>query len=126
MRAVDTNVLVRLITRDDSRQVESAEFFIENGAWVSVLALAEATWVLVSVYGVSSKALVRAIEMLLNHRDLVLQDAETVAAALELFRARPSLGFSDCLTLQLARKAGHLPLGTFDRNLANVEGTQKL
>jgi len=126
MRAVDTNVLVRLITRDDSRQVESAEFFIENGAWVSVLALAEATWVLVSVYELSSKALVKAIEMLLNHRDLVLQDAETVAAALELFRARPSLGFSDCLMLQLARKAGHLPLKTFDRNLARLQGSQKV
>jgi hypothetical protein len=40
-----------------------------------------------------------------------------VAAALDLFRARPALGFSDCLVLQLARKAGHLPLGTFDRGL---------
>jgi predicted nucleic acid-binding protein len=64
--------------------------------------------------------------MLLNHRDLVLQDPETVAEALELFRAKPALGFSDCLMLQLARKAGHLPLGTFDRNLAKVDGTQKL
>jgi predicted nucleic acid-binding protein len=54
------------------------------------------------------------------------KDSETVAAALELFRGRPSLGFSDCLMVQLARKAGHLPLGTFDRNLAKVEGTQKL
>lgn len=126
MRAVDTNVLIRLITRDDATQVASAESFVENGAWVSVLALAEATWVLVSVYELSSKALVKAIEMLLNHRDLVLQDAETVAAALELFRARPSLSFSDCLTLQLARKAGHLPLGTFDRNLARLQGTQRV
>jgi predicted nucleic acid-binding protein len=64
--------------------------------------------------------------MLLNHRDLVLQDPETVAEALELFRARPALGFSDCLMLQLARKAGHLPLGTFDRRLAKVDGTEKL
>ena len=126
MRAVDTNVLVRLLARDDSRQVAAAEFFIEKGAWVSVLALVEATWVLVSVYELSSKDLVKAIEMLLNHRDLVLQDAETVAGALELFRARPSLGFSDCLMLQLARKAGHLPLGTFDRNLARLEGAQKV
>ena len=126
MRAVDTNVLVRLITRDDSRQAASAESFIEKGAWVSVLVLAEATWVLASVYELSSKDLARAIEMLLNHRDLVVQDPETVAGALELFRAKPALGFSDCLILQLARKAGHLPLGTFDRNLAKVEGTQKL
>jgi predicted nucleic acid-binding protein len=64
--------------------------------------------------------------MLLNHRDLVLQDSETVAEALELFRVKQTLGFSDCLMLQLARKAGHLPLGTFDRNLAKVHGTHRL
>jgi predicted nucleic-acid-binding protein len=126
MRAVDTNVLVRLIMRDDSRQTASAESFIEMGAWVSVLALAEATWVLATVYELSPTDLIRAIEMLLEHRDLVLQDAETVAGALDLFRARPSLGFSDCLMVESARKAGHLPLGTFDRKLAKVEGTQKL
>jgi predicted nucleic-acid-binding protein len=126
MRAVDTNVLVRLITRDDSRQVASAESCIEKGAWVSVLALAEAAWVLATVYELSSNDLIRAIEMLLNHRDLALQDAETVAGALDLFRLRPTLGFSDCLMVESARKAGHLPLCTFDRNLAKVEGTQKL
>jgi predicted nucleic-acid-binding protein len=126
MRAVDTNVLVRLITRDDPRQTASAESFIDKGAWVSPLALAEAMWVLGSVYELSSKDQARAVEMLLSHRDLVLHDRETVAAALELFRARPALGFSDCLMFESARKAGHLPLGTFDRNLAKVEGTQKL
>ena len=126
MRAVDTNVLVRLIARDDSRQTASAETFVEKGAWVSVLALAEATWVLSSVYELNSKDLTQAIEMLLNHRDLVLQDREAVAWALELFRAKPALGFSDCLMFQLARKAGHLPLGTFDRNLSKVDGVQKL
>jgi predicted nucleic-acid-binding protein len=126
MRAVDTNVLVRLIARDDSRQTASAESFIEKGAWVSVLTLAEAAWVLATVYELSAKDLARAIEMLLNHQDLVLQDAETVAGALELFRSKPALGFSDCLILQLARKAGHLPLGTFDRNLSKVDGAQRL
>src|ERR1700685_1109891 len=126
MRAIDTNVLVRLVTRDDFRQVSAAESFIEQGAWVSVLALAEATWVLASVYELRSKDLAMAIEMLLNHQDLAIQDPETVAEALELFRAKPTLGFSDCLMLQLARRAGHLPLGTFDRSLARVQGTQKL
>ena len=55
-----------------------------------------------------------------------MQDSETVAGALELFRNQPALGFSDCLMLHLARKAGHLPLGTFDRNLGKAEGAQKL
>jgi predicted nucleic-acid-binding protein len=64
--------------------------------------------------------------MLLDHRDLVLQNPEAVREALELFRAKPALGFSDCLMLHVARKAGHLPLGTFDRSLARIAGTQKL
>jgi predicted nucleic-acid-binding protein len=126
MRAVDTNVLVRLIARDDPRLVAAAEAFVENGAWVSVLALAEAVWVLGASYDLSAKDLATAVEMLLDHQDLVLQDAETVREALKLFRARPALGYSDCLMLELARKAGHLPLGTFDRTLGKLAGAQKL
>jgi predicted nucleic-acid-binding protein len=126
MRAVDTNVLVRLITRDDARQAAAADSFVEKGAWVSMLALVEAMWVLTSVYELKPKELVRAIEMLLNHRSLALQYPETVAAALDLFRATPTLGFSDCLMLQLARKEGHLPLGTFDRNLGKIAGAERL
>jgi predicted nucleic-acid-binding protein len=126
MRAIDTNVLVRLITRDDARQAASADLFVEKGAWVSVLALAEATWVLAAVYQRSAADLATAVEMLLDHKDLTLQDSDVVAAALDLFRSRPALGFSDCLMLQLARKAGHLPLGTLGRDLGNVEGTQGL
>jgi predicted nucleic-acid-binding protein len=87
MRAVDTDVLVRLIARDEILQVRAAEKFIAAGAWVPVLALVEASWGLATVHGLSPKDLAQAIEMLLDHRDLVLQDAEIVAAALELFRA---------------------------------------
>jgi predicted nucleic-acid-binding protein len=126
MRAVDTNVLVRLITGDDPRQSASADAFIENGAWVSILAVAETTWVLSTVYELSATQIATVVEMLLNHKHLTLQDSEAVAEALELFRSRPALGFSDCLMLQLARKAGHLPLGTFDRVLGKVAWTQKL
>ncbi len=50
MRAIDANILVRLIIRDDSRQAAAAETFVEDGAWVSVLALAETASVLSTVY----------------------------------------------------------------------------
>jgi predicted nucleic-acid-binding protein len=126
MRAVDTNVLVRLVVGDDARQTTVAEHFIEHGAWVSVLALVETAWVLTSAYSLSPQALMLVIEMLLNHKHLVIEDAEAVTEALALFRERPALGFSDCLMLQLARKSGNLPLGTFDRNLAKVAGTERL
>ena len=126
MRAVDTNLLVRLLVRDDAGQVAAAEAFVNNGAWVSQIVLVETLWVLDAVYHRSAKQLAHAIDLLLSHRNLVLQDADIVALALDLFRARPSLGFSDCFVLEAARKAGHLPLGTFDRNLARLAGTHRL
>lgn len=122
MRAVDTNVLVRMITGDGVRQAVAADRFIEKGAWVSTLALAETAWVLRTYYKQNAAGVASAIELLAKHKDLVLEDPELVDDALALFRSRPSLGFSDCLILQLARKAGHLPLGTFDRALGRVDG----
>jgi predicted nucleic-acid-binding protein len=126
MRAIDTNVLVQLVARDDARQTASADAFVEQGAWVSTLALVEAIWVLSTVYELSANQLATALDMLLEHKNLTIQDGEIVALALDLFRAKPSLGFSDCLMLQIARKAGHLPLGTFDRRLSKAEGVQRL
>lgn len=126
MRAVDTNVLVRLLTRDDARQVAAAEAFVAKGAWVPQLAIAEATWVLATVYECGPEAIATAIEMLLSHEHVTVQDAETVAAAVRQFRAKRRVGFSDCLMVEIARKAGHTPLGTFDRNLGKVDGVQVL
>lgn len=126
MRAVDTNVLVRLVTRDDPRQAVAADQWVERGAWISLLALAEATWVLAAVYERTPAQIATAVEMLLGHRDLTLQDPDVVAASLNAFRAKSAVGFSDCLLLEIARKAGHLPLGTFDRGLGKLDGAEKL
>lgn len=126
MPAIDTNVLVRLLVRDNPRQVALAESFVANGAWVSHVVLIEAVWVLDALYERSSDQIARAVEMLLGHATLILQDPEVVVAALTRFRSRPALGFSDCLVLEAARKAGHLPLGTFDRKLAGQQGARAL
>jgi predicted nucleic-acid-binding protein len=126
MRAVDTNILVRLVTRDDHRQVEAAEAFISKGAWVSILVLAETWWVLGSVYDLEHHELELVVEMLLAHDQLSLQDPDVVVAALTQYRATPALGFSDCLVLELARKAGNLPLGTFDKRLSRLENVERL
>lgn len=126
MLAVDTNVLVRLLARDDARQAKAADQFIAKGAWVSHLVLAETLWVLESVYDRGATQIIEALKLLMAHESLVLQDAETVGLALAQFQLKPALGFSDCLVLEIARKAGHMPLGTFDRTLARLEGAQKL
>jgi predicted nucleic acid-binding protein len=81
---------------------------------------------LTTVYERDVAEVAGSIDQLLNHKNLILQDHDVVAAALETFRSRPALGFTDCLLLEVARKAGHLPLGTFDRNLGKVDGAQRL
>jgi predicted nucleic-acid-binding protein len=126
MRAVDTNGLVRILTRDDTKQAAAADGFVSNGAWVSLLVLAETTWVLNTVYELKAERVARTIEMLLDHKDLTLQDADVVSLALAQFRAHPSVGFSDCLILEVARKAGHVPLGTFDRSLSKLDGAHRI
>ena len=126
MHAVDTNVLVRLITRDDVQQVSVAEAFIRRGVWASHIVLAETAWVLTTVYDFQHKEVANAIEMLLSERHLTIQDADVVATALDRYRSKPALRFTDCLILEIARKAGHLPLGTFDRTLSKLEGTARL
>jgi predicted nucleic-acid-binding protein len=126
MGAIDTNVLVRLVTGDDSAQAGAAEEFVSSGAWVSHLVLAETLWVLAAVYDRDAKALAQTVELLLKSQDLTFQDAEVIVEALKHYRAKPSLGFSDCMVLEIARKAGHVPLGTFDRHLGKLEGAQRI
>jgi len=126
MRAVDTNVLVRLIVRDDRKQVEAAEAFIAKGAWVSHLVLAETCGVLESVYDLHPQLVAVAVEMLLNHEHLTVQEAGVVENALAGFRQRSGVSFSDHLILEIARKSGHLPLGTFDRDLGKLAGAQRV
>ena len=101
-------------------------YALAKAAWVSLLVLAEATWVLASVYERSRTDIATVVDMFLNHRDLTIQDPDVVSAALADFGRKPAVGFSDCLVLEIARKAGHLPLGTFDANLSTLAGAERL
>lgn len=113
------------MARDEAAQLQIAEDFVAKGAWVSHLVLAETLWILDAVFERTAEQIATAVDMLLNHKNLVIQDADVIAA-LENYRKRPSLGFSDCLVLEIARKAGHLPMGTFDRTLAKLDGVNLL
>ena len=126
MHAADTNLLVRLLTRDDAIQLTKAEAFIRDGAWVSQLVLMETTWVLSSAYDVPTDKLALAVTMLLRHDRLVLERPDVVMRALESFEKIPSVGFSDHLILAVASAAGHGPLGTFDQKLGRLNGVDKL
>lgn len=120
MHAVDTNVLVRLIARDDAAQTEAAETFVASGGWVSHLVLAESVWVLESVYALSKQQITTTITMLLEHRQLSLEAPDVVRTALSLYQAHNGVGFTDCLILAVAQVAGHTPIGSFDKKMSRM------
>lgn len=126
MRAADTNVLVRLLIGDDVKQTVIADEFAEQGVWVSHVVLAETIWVLRTAFKFEYHDLLGTLEMLVASPLITLQDADVVAAALDHYRQKATPGFTDCLTVEIARKAGHVPLGTFDKALARLPHVQRL
>jgi len=46
----------------------------------------EATWVLTAVYELTHAEIATPIDMLLHHRDLTIQESDSVAAALGQYR----------------------------------------
>ncbi len=105
MRAVDTNVLVRLLARDDAKQLAAAEAFVETGAWISISCSWKPFGSWTPCTAVAPEQIGNGVEMLLDHNCMVVQDADVVRAAVAQFREHPGLGFSDCLILEVARAA---------------------
>ena len=124
MQAVDTNVLIRALTCDDPRQSPAAETFIREQApvWVSHVVLLETVWVLESVYGCGKPQLIEAMTRIIDNKDLFLEEPSIVRMALALYQTEKKVHFEDCMILESARKAGHLPLATFDKALGKLEG----
>lgn len=67
-----------------------------------------------------------AIEVLLAHATLSIQEPAVVRRAVEHFRTKPALGLSDCLIPEVAGAAGHLSLGTFDKNPGKLPSAERI
>lgn len=129
--ALDTNVLVRLLTRDDPEQAESARQLFEKhsgedgGLFVSDVVLAELAWTLDRAYRRGRAEISGALRSLLRNATLSFQSRETVRAALGLFETG-SAGFPDCLIVATAAAQGCRTVVTFDRGMASMPAVQVL
>ncbi len=114
MTAVDTNVLVRLLTSDDPKQALAArELFASGSIWLAKTVLLETNWVLRSLYGFEDSAIRAALTKLLGLAQVTAEDAPAVAAALKL--SERGLEFADALHL-CSRPPG-VRFASFDRAL---------
>ncbi len=85
MIAVDTNVLVRLLTEDDPKQSAAARsLFAAGPIWIAKTVLLETGWVLRSLYGFEAAAIRDAFRRLLGLKNVHAEDGASVAAALAL------------------------------------------
>lgn len=118
MRSVDASLLVGSLAGDPA-----AENFIrtEGPVWVSHLVLTETVNALESVHGRARASMAEALAMILDNKDLVLEDPAVPRAALAAYEE--GLEFEDAMALALARKAGHLPLATLREALRGIPGT---
>ena len=115
MVAVDTNVLVRFLVRDDPKQAARAASLIQSApVWISKTVFLETEWVLRSLYGFSPAALAEALQALAGLQKIFLEDEVAVARALAWYR--DGLDFADAL--HLASVGNAKQFATFDRKLA--------
>ena len=112
MRAADTSVLVRLVTRDDPAQCERAIKFFDSGdVYLPKTVLLELEWVLRYSYGLSQTAIIDAINALLDMKRTAAEDESAIREALNLM-AR-GIDFADAL--HLTSSAACKDLATFDQ-----------
>lgn len=128
MIALDTNVLVRFLVQDDPTQSGLAtavfEQLTEDGpGFVSREVMIELVWVLERAYRLSRAEIAGALDGMIASTDLVVEGADGIALALELYR-HDGFGFADLMIAGAARRAGASELLTFDRKAASLPGAR--
>jgi len=131
MPALDTNVLVRYLVRDDPAQLASAQRLIRRCVnagqtlLVPVTVTLELEWVLRTSFAYSKEETIAALSNLFSAAEVAFESERALEVALELYRSTGA-DFADCLHIALAAQAGEQPLWTFDRAAAKVSGAKLL
>lgn len=130
MIALDTNVLVRYLVRDDEAQAATARSLMssltaDQPGFVCREVILELVWVLERAYGLSREDIADALEQLVSTDVLVIEAGADVAQAAFSY-GTGSTEFSDLMILAAAERSNALPLHTFDRKAARQKGVTLL
>ena len=129
MIALDTNVLVRLVTRDNEKQAQRARAVFDaaehGGLFVSDIVLGELCWTLSRSYELERADIARTVRALLDNSCIVFESAIVVRNALSNFETT-SADFPDCLIVAKASHAGCSQTLTFDQRMKSLPGVQLL
>jgi predicted nucleic-acid-binding protein len=129
--SLDTNVLVRLIVRDDEAQAEVAARVLNRhvrrseNLWIPITVVLELEWVLRSRYKFAKVEVIRAVSTLLMARELVFESEGALEQALASYEDGGA-DFGEYLHLALAQYGHALPLWTFDAKASKAAGAKLL
>lgn len=131
MIGLDTNVVVRYLAQDDEIQSAAATRFIsrlskDKPGFISSVALAEISWVLVRAYKTPREDLARILEGLLRSAELVVENAQAAYRALGVYSGSTYVEFADALIAETALLAGADETVTFDKVAAAQAGMKLL
>lgn len=131
MAALDTNVLVRYLVRDDDKQLALAKKLIRAALaagetlFMPITVALELEWVLRSNFKFSKEEVTDTLASLLAASELSFESESAFEIALALYK-RSSADFSDCMHIALVHVANERPLWTLDRSAAKVDGAKLL
>lgn len=129
--ALDTNLLIRLLTRDDQTQYAKVVRLLttqesqDAPVLLTLGVLLEAEWVLRSRYALPREQIRTTFGALLETTAIVVESPATLEEALMLFGIEPSADFADCMHVARAKQHGAI-LATFDRGAARLPGAELL
>ncbi len=130
MIGLDTNVVVRYLVQDDQVQARHASRLIESctrddPGFISIVTLAEITWVLKAAYSISRDEIANVIESLLQTETLLVQFTDIAWKALANYRAGAA-DFADCLIERIGAGEECVATYTFDQIASRDAGMQLL
>jgi predicted nucleic-acid-binding protein len=114
MIAIDTNIIVRVLTGDDPGQAKRAGRLMEkNDIFISKTVILETEWVLRHAYGIDSDGIITGFQKLLGLPNVTIEDSWTIFQALNWHKE--GLDFADALHMASSLKASRF--ATFDKSL---------
>ncbi len=119
MRGIDTNILARVIVRDDPLQAKLAEAALQDLVFISLTVLMETVWLLTSRFRMSRGDIVQSLHDIFSLSTVVIEQEAHVNWALQRFHA--GAGFADMIHL-IANQHTSAFL-TFDKTMVQEAGS---
>jgi predicted nucleic-acid-binding protein len=125
--ALDTNVLVRYLVKDDAAQAARAVSLIQGCVdrrermFVGHIVLCEMTWVLMAGYSLSKNDVVAVLSQLIRTAQFDIESPDLVTRALTRYEEGRA-DFADYIITERAAMAGYETVATFDKKLLGQPG----